>query len=121
MRYLLTIFSILILTSVSIAQDKAKTEKPVKHTVANKVVEASCGQCQFGMEGQSCDLAVKINGKSYFVDGSGIDDHGDAHAKDGFCQKVRKAVVSGEIAGNRFKASSFKLLPEEHSSQKSKL
>jgi len=113
MKPILIILSLLLFTTAGFAQDKAKTDKPMKKAISEKVVEASCGQCQFGMEGKSCDLAVKIDGKSYFVDGSGIDDHGDAHAKDGFCQKVRKAVVSGEIAGNRFKASSFKLLPEQ--------
>jgi hypothetical protein len=46
------------------------------------------------------------------VDGTKIDDHGDAHAKDGFCEKVRKAEVRGNIVNNRFLASSFKLLPE---------
>ena len=59
------------------------------------LVEASCGQCKFGLPGNSCDLAVRINGKSYFVDGTAIDDHGDAHAKDGFCNAVRKANVQG--------------------------
>ena len=33
-------------------------------------VEASCGQCQFKMQGKGCSLAVRIDGKSYFVDGS---------------------------------------------------
>ena len=64
------------------------------------------------MKGKSCDLAIRINGKSYFVDGTKIDDHGDAHAKDGFCEKVCKAEVRGNIVNNRFLASSFKLLPE---------
>jgi hypothetical protein len=77
-----------------------------------QVVEASCGQCNFDMKSQKgCDLAVKIDGKSYFVDGVKLDDHGDAHAHDGFCSTVRKAEVSGEIVGDRYKASSFKLLP----------
>jgi hypothetical protein len=42
------------------------------------IVEASCGQCQFGMKGYACDLAVRIDGKPYFVDGTSIDSHGDA-------------------------------------------
>jgi hypothetical protein len=62
---------------------------------------------------KGCDLAVRIDGKSYFVEGTKLDDHGDAHAKDGFCSVIRKAEVSGEIKGNQFIASSFKLLPEE--------
>ena len=112
MKPILIMLSILMLSTAGFAQDKSRTEKPTKKVISEKVVEASCGQCQFGMEGKSCDLAVKIDGKAYFVDGSDIDDHGDAHAKDGFCQKVRKAVVSGEIVGSRFNATSFKLLPE---------
>lgn len=78
-----------------------------------QIVEASCGQCQFGMKGQDCDLAVRIDGKSYFVDGTHIDKHGDAHAADGFCAAVRKAEVIGEVVENRFKVTYFKLLPQE--------
>lgn len=75
-----------------------------------KVVEASCGECQFKMEGKGCQLAVRIDGKSYFVDGTSIDEHGDAHAKDGFCEAIRKAEVQGEVVNNRFKATYFKLV-----------
>lgn len=75
-----------------------------------QVVEASCGQCQFHLKGKGCNLAVRIDGKSYFVDGAGIDDFGDAHAKEGFCEAVRKAEVQGTIVKNRFKVSYFKLL-----------
>jgi len=38
------------------------------------IVEASCGQCQFGLPGRGCDLAVRIDGDAYYVDGTGIDD-----------------------------------------------
>ena len=75
------------------------------------MVEAACGECQLGLEGKSCDLAVRIDGKSYFVDGTDIDSHGDAHAKDGFCKMIRKVEVQGEIVANRFKVSYFKLIP----------
>jgi hypothetical protein len=83
-----------------------------------QVVDAACGQCQFGLPGKSCDLAVRINGKAYFVDGSKIDSHGDAHAKDGFCNAIRKAAVSGEVVKGRFKATHFELLPEKESANK---
>ncbi len=79
-----------------------------------KVVEASCGQCQFKMKDKKgCDLAVRIDGKPYFVEGTNINDHGDAHSKNGFCNTIRKAEVSGEIKGDKFVATSFKLLPED--------
>ncbi len=99
---LLFLFSIVLVN----AQDKKEQPK-------SQIVEASCGQCQFKMKGHDCDLAVRIEGKYYFVDGASIDSFGDAHANDGFCTTVRKAEVVGKIIDNRFKATSFKLLPEK--------
>jgi hypothetical protein len=78
--------------------------------VEKKTAEISCGECMFKMEGKGCNLAVKIDGMGYFVDGRKIDDFGDAHAEDGFCNAVRKAVVTGEIVDNRFKAKSIQLI-----------
>ena len=77
------------------------------------IAEVSCGECQFKMNGSGCDLAVRLNGKSYFVDGTKIDEHGDAHAKDGFCESIRKAEVQGKVINNRFNVTYFKLLPKE--------
>ena len=76
------------------------------------IAEVSCGQCQFHLTGKDgCDLAVKINGIAYFVDGAHIDDFGNAHDKNtGFCEVIRKANVVGKIEGNRFKATSIKLI-----------
>lgn len=88
------------------AQTKKVIDKP-------QIVEASCGECQFGMKGKSCDLAVRIDGKTYFVDGTTIHDHGDAHAEDGFCNAIRKASAMGTIEKNRFKATSFTLIKEK--------
>jgi len=102
------IASLLFLFSVVFAHSQVN-----KKQVKPQIVEAACGQCQFKMKGNGCDLAVRIDGKSYFVDGSTIDSHGDAHAADGFCATIRKAEVVGEIVDNRFKATSFKLLPEK--------
>lgn len=98
----------LILLNVTFAQEKNKKDQK------KQVVEASCGQCQFGMKAQKgCDLAVRIDGKSYFVEGTSIDDHGDAHGKDGFCEAIRQAEVVGEVKENVFVVSSFKLLPKK--------
>lgn len=63
----------------------------------DQVVDIACGQCQFGMQGGGCDLAIRFDGKSYFVNGSHIDDFGDAHADDGMCNSVRQARVTGTI------------------------
>lgn len=93
------------------AQEKKTAQKP-------QVVEASCGQCKFGMKGKGCSLAVRIDGKPYFVDGTGIEDHGDSHAEDGFCSAIRKAEVVGEVKDGRFAASSFKLLPQKKEKKK---
>jgi hypothetical protein len=76
-------------------------------------VEASCGKCKLDLPGKTCELAVRINSKAYYVDGVSIDDLGDAHAHDGFCNAIRKAEVQGEIVDNRFKLTYIKLLPEK--------
>lgn len=78
-----------------------------------QIVEAACGKCQLGLPGKGCDLAVRINGKAWYVDGADIDSYGDAHAKDGFCNAIRNAEVQGEIIDNRFKVTCFKLLKTE--------
>lgn len=83
-----------------------------KNNTETKVVEMSCGQCQFGLTSQDgCDLAVRFDNKAYFVEGADIDDFGDAHDKDtGFCEAIRKAEVIGKIEADRFKVSSVKML-----------
>lgn len=101
MKKVFILFFALLCISMN-AQEKSKKQ----------IVEASCGQCQFGMsEPKGCDLAVRIDGKPYFVDGTGLNDHGDAHADDGFCSAIRKAEVVGVVKDNKFVVSYFKLLP----------
>ncbi len=90
-------------------KDTSKISDSSKQTY---IVEVGCGQCRFGMKGKSCDLAVRIKGKIYFVDGTSIDGHGDAHAKDGFCNSIRRAKVQGSIVNDRFSASYFEVLRE---------
>jgi hypothetical protein len=74
-------------------------------------VDASCGSCRLGLDGPECQLAVRIEGRALLVSGAGIDDHGDAHAPDGFCNVIRRARVRGRIDGERFVADAFELLP----------
>ncbi|MCC7335413.1 MAG: hypothetical protein IT422_09960 [Pirellulaceae bacterium] len=97
--------------STDLANDTAADNHPVQ--LVAQVVEASCGECQFDMEGTGCDLAIRIDGKSYFVDGSKMGDHGNAHGEGGMCNTVRKAKVTGKVTGERFVATAFELLPAD--------
>ena len=105
---LLTLFS----SASLFAQIKKENTSIPDSTKKIEVVETACGQCKFSLPGKSCDLAVRINGKAYFVDGTSIDEHGDAHAEDGFCNAIRKAKVQGVVTNDRFKVSYFKLVKE---------
>ena len=103
---MLSFFSLLVASAG--AQSKVSVpdkSKPIE------TVETSCGECQFKLDGKGCHLAVRVNGKAYFVDGTSIDEHGDAHSSDGFCETVRKAEVQGEVVNDRFQVTYFKLLP----------
>jgi hypothetical protein len=105
------IFSMLVVMAMSVLSTMAQNKtKEVK----NKTVEASCAQCQFKVkEPRGCDLSIRLDGKVYFVDGTNLDAHGDAHEEDGFCNAIRRAKVSGTISGNRIKVSQFELKPIE--------
>lgn len=107
-------YSIIFLSFIAINATAQKTTVSGLADSAKKIeiAEVSCGECKFKMEGSGCDLAVRLNGKSYFVDGTNINEHGDAHAKDGFCESIRKAEIQGEVIGNRYKVKYFKLLPQ---------
>lgn len=110
MKKIISILSLVLIIGQAQAQSERKMATPEKP----QVVEASCGQCKFGMtDKKGCDLAVRIDGKPYFVTGTSIDKHGDAHADDGFCNSIRKAAVTGAIVEGKYVATSFKLLPEE--------
>jgi hypothetical protein len=86
------------------------TSKPVALTEPT-VVETACGECQFHMKGDSCDLAVRILGKGYYVKNVDIDSLGNAHGKDGLCNAIRQARVRGFVEGGKFVAEEFTLLP----------
>lgn len=109
----ITVFSV----NANAQTNPKKTNETTK--ITNQIVDIACGECQFkisqkdakGKVKKGCDLAVRIDGKSYFVDGKKIDDFGDAHDEHGFCNAVSKAEVTGEIVNNRFKAKEIKLLP----------
>ncbi|MFD2289066.1 hypothetical protein GJU39_13350 [Pedobacter petrophilus] len=111
MKNLVFLFMFLAFSFAVQAQTSPKKELTNK-IITNQVVDIACGECQFKMKGKDCELAVKIDGKPYFVDGKSIDDFGDAHGEHGFCNAVSKAKVSGKIVNNRFQATDIKLLPK---------
>ena len=113
MKSIFISFCISLVVLSAIGQTKKTTVSIVNANKKTAVVETACGECQFGLKGKSCDLAVKINGKAYFVDGTNINDHGDAHEDDGFCNAVRKAEVQGKLVNNRYKVTYFKLMPAD--------
>ena len=79
-----------------------------------QIMEVACGECMFDLPGDGCDLAVRINGQAFFVEGTDIDDHGDAHAGDGFCTTIRKARVQGEVIDGVYHVAQLELLPQDH-------
>lgn len=88
---------------------QVQVQTPIK--INQKTVEASCGICKFDMKGEKCALAIRLeDGNRFWVSGFSIDAFGDAHGKDGFCQAIRKAKVSGTITKDEFKAYEFVLL-----------
>ena len=105
-----TIFILFLLFSAVIIS-QAGEENTIE--VKDEIVEVSCGQCQFGLDGSGCSLAVKVNGKAYYADGSILDDHGDAHGANGMCSTIRKAKVSGEVKKDRFQIASIELVDSE--------
>lgn len=102
------LFSMLFISTNIFSQSTTVLKPNPKKKILQ--VEASCGQCQFKMTGKGCTLAVRIDGKSYFVDKAKIDDFGDAHSAMGFCNAIRKAKVQGDIVDGKFVATYFELI-----------
>jgi len=106
------LFLIVLLVSFSITYAQETTKKKLVYNPKNTtyMVEATCGNCMYKMKGDGCNLAIKLKGKNYFVDGTSIDDHGDAHDAEGFCNAIKKAKVQGSIVKDRFEVTYFELI-----------
>ena len=111
MKHLFSLFVFVFTCQALNAQNKQPDISKPDPTKKIQTVELSCGECKFKMKGKSCDLAVRIKGKAYFIDGANIDSFGDAHGKMGFCNAIRKAEVQGEVVNERFMVTYIKLLP----------
>lgn len=110
MKTLLIFFGILLCPFFAAAQKGSYTLDKPDPNKNIMIVEASCGQCKFGMPGKGCKLAVRIDGHPYFVSGTDIDSHGDAHAHQGFCEAIRTAEVQGSLVKDKFEVTYFKLI-----------
>jgi hypothetical protein len=107
--FVLLVFPVVLILACESTQ---RRELADVNTVGPIVAEAGCATCIYDMpDVQGCVLAVKIDGKSYRVEGSGIDDHGDAHAADGLCNTARRARIAGRIEARMFVAEQIELLP----------
>ena len=104
MKKLLTL--LIFIPLVSFGQKTLK-EKPEINLVK---AEAACGICMLNMQGEECELAVKIKDSKYYVIGTGIDDHGNAHSKKGFCNAIRKAEIHGKVINNKYHITYFELV-----------
>ncbi|MFK7031312.1 DUF6370 family protein [Flavobacterium oreochromis] len=102
MKKIRILFTILFTFNLS-AQEKKKELK-------NQDVEASCGLCQLGTKDKDCSLTIRYNNNVYKVIGTSIDDHGDAHATNGFCNSIKKAKVSGTLKEGKFLVKKFRLV-----------
>ncbi len=82
------------------------TRGAAKAAAAIKKVSAApaavgCSMCVFHVEGaKKCELAVKLDGKTYIVDGAKVAGHE-------WCEKPLDAVVTGSVEGNRFVATTL--------------
>ena len=65
----------------------------------------SCGMCNFMNGDNNCALTIKVGRDILSVKGVGIDDHGDSHAKDGYCNVIKKVYVEGRVRGKTFSAN----------------
>ena len=76
--------------------------------------KASCGICMFSMQGKQCELAIQLdNNNKYYVNGAEIDDYGDAHSDEGFCNAILDVTIQGEINNDKFNLSFFQLSTEK--------
>lgn len=91
---------------------RPSTQGEVVKLAVSKDAEAGCGLCIYQMkEAKGCEMAVKIDGKTYMVEGKTMEDLGDPHAPDGLCNVARPVHVEGHIEGDRFIATKIELKP----------
>ena len=86
------------------AEEKGLLESVPRNNYVEGNVLISCGMCNFMNGDNDCALAIKVGSKVFSVKDVGIDDHGDSHARDGYCNVIKKVYVEGRIRGESFTA-----------------
>ena len=87
------------------SEKKGLLESVPRNNYVEGNVLISCGMCNFMNGDNDCALAIKVGSKVFSVKGVGIDDHGDSHAKDGYCNVIKKVYVEGRVRGKSFTAN----------------
>ena len=118
LKYLILGFLFVGLIACSGNEEKEDTEtttdeetavvEEVKEEATEQLAEIGCALCQMGLDCESCQLAVKIEDKTYFVEGFEM----DAEAEHELCSVIKKAKVKGQVAENRFKAENIEFIEE---------
>ena len=93
----------------SFGQEKLKNKLNFNPDSVVIKAKASCGICMFDMQGEQCELAIQYNNSKYYVKGAKIDDYGDAHSAEGFCNAILDVTVQGEINNNKFILTLFEV------------
>ena len=80
-----------------------ETKGLVETVPANKFIKGnvmvSCGMCNFMTNDNDCSMAIKVGKGVYNVSGVSIDEHGDSHATDGYCNVIQ--IYSNENECNK--------------------
>ena len=87
------------------SEKKGLLESVPRNNYVEGNVLISCGMCNFMNGDNDCALAIKVGSKVFSVKGVGIDDHGDSHANDGYCNVIKKIYVEGRVRGKSFTAN----------------
>ena len=87
------------------SEKKGLLESVPRNNYVEGNVLISCGMCNFMNGDNDCALAIKVGSKVFSVKGVGIDDHGDSHAIDGYCNVIKKVYVEGRVRGKSFTAN----------------
>lgn len=103
-------FKLIALLSMGLLLGCGEKQPKVK-PIALQEVDAACGLCHFGLSASACQLAVKVDGGAYFVEGVEEIPHEEMHKEGGICMTIRRAKVSGRIDRDKFVALSYELLP----------